>query len=51
MHNYGKVPLKEHNNQMGGRTGSGVKKLPGPVKRVASNPTTGGGINRATRKP
>lgn len=51
MPNYGKVPLKEHNNQMGGRKGAGTPKLPGPIKRVAHNPTMGGGINRSTRKP
>lgn len=49
MNNVQKVPLKESNNYSQGRSGSGTKKLPGPVKSVAKNPTKGGGIHRATK--
>lgn len=44
-----KVPLKETNNYDQGKSGSGTKKLSGPVKSVSKNPTTGGGIYRATK--
>lgn len=45
----GRVASKESNNQSQGRSGGDTKKLPGPVRSVAHNPTKGGGINRATQ--
>jgi len=49
MPNHKEVPLKETNNHKQGRSGSGTPKLMGPAKSPAKNPTTGGGINRATK--
>ena len=49
MPNQGKVPLKEHNNQSGGRSGSETLKHGGPAKSPMHNPTEGGGINRPTK--
>jgi len=45
----GKVPLKETNNQSGGKSGGATKQLSGPVKNVSKNPTKSGGIFRATK--
>lgn len=48
----GNIPLKEHNNHKQGRTGSKVDSFEGPAVGGAgkhSNPTMGGGINRATK--
>jgi hypothetical protein len=45
----GKVPLKESNNQSGGRSGGRAKELPGPTKSPKANPVKGGGIFRATK--
>jgi len=45
----GKAPLKETNNQSGGRSGGRAKELPGPAKSPKQNPTKGGGIFRATK--
>ena len=39
----------EKNNYPQGRSGGGTKILAGPVKSVKSNPTQGGGVNRATK--
>ena len=44
-----RVSNKERNSQSQGRSGGETKMLPGPVRSVKHNPTTGGGINRATR--
>lgn len=49
MPNAGKVPLKESNNFKQGRSGSGAKKISGPVGGVKKNPMMGGGINRPTK--
>lgn len=43
-----RVSSMEKNNQPGGRSGSGTKELPGPVRSVKKNSTNGGGINRST---
>lgn len=45
-----RVSAKEHNTYQQGRSGSGPKILPGPVKSVAHNPTKSGGINRPTKR-
>ena len=39
----------EKNNYPQGRSGGETKILAGPVKSVKSNPTQGGGVNRATK--
>lgn len=45
-----KVPLRESNNYTQGKgTDTATKKLRGPVKSVTHNPTSGGGIHRATK--
>lgn len=49
MGNFGKVPLKETNNQSQAKSGTATKKLPGPTKSVQHNSTQGGGIFRATK--
>lgn len=49
MPNQTKVAIKESNNYKQGRTGSGPKKISGPVGSVKKNPTMGGGINRSTK--
>ena len=47
----GKEPMKEKNNHMGGRSGSGTKVNAGPVMRgnTKGNATSSGGINRAVK--
>jgi hypothetical protein len=42
----GKIPLKETNNQSGGKSGGETKQLSGPSKNPKHNPTKGGGIFR-----
>lgn len=45
----GRASSKEQNNHKGGRSGSETCQLPGPVRSVKNNGTSGGGINRPTR--
>ena len=45
----GGIPSKEKNNHPQGRSGSATKQLGGIVGTPKKNPTSGGGINRATK--
>ena len=44
-----RVSRKETNNQSQGRSGGETKRLGDVVGTVRHNPTSGGGINRATK--
>lgn len=45
-----RVKAKEQNTQRQAGSGGGPKKYDGPVPRsISTNPTQGGGINRATK--
>ena len=45
-----RMSVKESNNQKGGKSGSGTRQVSGPAaSSIKSNPTKGGGINRATK--
>lgn len=44
-----RVSAKERDNHKSGRSGGETKKLTGNIRIQHHNPTTSGGINRATR--
>jgi len=43
------IKAKETNSYYGGKSGSKVPMLSGPVRSVKHNPQQSGGINRATK--
>ena len=43
------IPLKESNNHLQGRSGSGTLKHGGPISINRKNKLNSGGINRATK--